>query len=201
MKTVSLLLLALSLWACGPDSPSDDDYKIINATFPHLVLHAPPGMEREFGYDNYIFPADLLAEMGLRDAYFIPYLVNPADSIFHQDLSISESRLTQLEDADFKLLGKAFSQQTKPNIKLDIDLIKNIGLNKLIPIETNQFVKRDFGTSAVTYSSIVYNKAKDKACFYFQNECSGMCAYAEWVFVEKIDGVWTIKQQLSHWVS
>lgn len=201
MKTVSLLLLALSLWACGPDSLSDDDYKIINATFPHLVLPALPGIEREFGYDNYIFPADLLAETELRDVYFIQYLVNPADSIFHGDLSLNESYLTQLKDAEFKLLGKAFSKQTNPSTRLDIDLIKNIGINKLIPIEINQLIRRDIGTSAVTYSSIVYNEAKDKACFYFQDNCSGLCAYAKWVFVEKIDGIWTIKQQLSHWVS
>lgn len=71
MKNIFLFLCMLNILSCNSnssqdsaaestevtvESPSEDDYKIINSTLVHLVQNAPPELEREFGYDNFLSP-------------------------------------------------------------------------------------------------------------------------------------------------
>jgi len=84
---------------------------------------------------------------------------------------------------------------------LTLHKFKNIGLRRLIPVDIKQKVKLKIGEKIITYSRIVYNQKKDKACFYFENKCSGLCGHATFVFVEKIDGIWIIKDELNDWIS
>ena len=182
--------------------PCEDDYKIINSTFVHLALPAPVGAEKEFGYDNYAnIKNDIPAEF-INDVFFTQQLANPTDSIsFKNELVLSENSINKLKDPDFKSLAKQLLSAKFKVVKLDISKIQNTGLFNLIPVDINQTVEREIGESILTYSRIVYNKKMDKACFYFENRCSGFCGFGLFVFVENIDGVWTIKDEIQHWVS
>jgi hypothetical protein len=86
-------------------------------------------------------------------------------------------------------------------LKIEIDLITNVGLWRLIPVDKGQRIEREIGEKIITYSRIVYNSEKSKAVFYFQNNCSGLCGFREFVFVEKINGIWTIKKEIIDWIS
>jgi len=217
MKKILLFFSVIALLSCNSNStqdriadsekiidelPIEDDYKIINSTFVHLVLPAPPEFEKEFGYNNYLNNGENVPEEFINEIYFTQYLVGVSDSSgFQSKLKISEERLSKLDDIDFRKLGETLISTANLSIKLDTDQIKNIGLWRLIPSDINQQVEREIGEKIITYSRIIYNKQKDKACFYFENNCSGLCGYATYVFLEKVDGIWTIKDELMDWIS
>lgn len=219
MKVALAFLLICGLLSCSKDGPSEDDYKIINATFVHLRFPTPSltaesgssMFKRDFGYDNFIF-SDEQIRAGRKEAgdnvFITEYLVSPqTNSIFHDNLRIRESYRVEIKDPEFWELAKSFAIKPTNHAKLEIELIKNIGLDQLIPVKiSGEFNPEMIGSSEIprikfTYSTIHYNKRKDKACFYFQYDCKLMCSSAKWVFVEKIDGIWTIKEAITHWVS
>ena len=211
MKKLLLLFSALILLSCNSNSsqdqiieefPVEDDYKIINSTFVHLVLPAPPEFKRKFGYDNYLFNEKNVPEEYKNEIYFTQYLVSVFDSTgFHSKLKLSVEQLSKLDDIDFRKLGEKLVSEKNRSIKLDTAQIKNIGLQKLIPVDINQKIESEIGEKIITFSRIVYNQQKDKACFYFENNCSGLCGYATFVFVEKVNGIWSIKDEIGDWVS
>ena len=106
------------------------------------------------------------------------------------NLKISEENLSDFDDIDFKNLGCTLNSIRMPSLKLETTLIKNIGLLRLKPVSIDQQVERDIGDKTIIYSSIVYNKWKDKACCYFENNCSGRSSYASFVFRHK--GRWDL---------
>lgn len=209
IKALLFFLVALSLLGCQSQSEkqldssvSDDDYKIINSTFVHLVSQAPLGFEADFGYDNYTFKGKGFPEEHFRPVYFTRYLVSFNDSLaFSSKSSISDDTFSRLVDEDFKALGRALITEAGISLKLETALIQNIGLNRLIPVEIGQRVEREIGEKIITYSRIVYNAKKDKACFYFENNCSGLCGSAIYIFVQKEKGIWVVKEKLVDWVS
>ena len=201
--------MALSLLGCQSQSEkqldstvSDDDYKIINSTFVHLVSQAPLGFEAEFGYDNYTFKGKGFPEEHFRPVYFTRYLVSFNDSLaFSSKSSVTADTFSRLADEEFEALGQALVSESSQNARLDTALIQNTGLNRLVPMEIGQQVEREIGEKIITYSRIVYNAKKDKACFYFENNCSGLCGSATYVFVQKENGIWVVKEKLVDWVS
>ncbi|WP_044200447.1 hypothetical protein [Flammeovirga sp. OC4] len=209
MRSYLFFFSALILLSCNSNSdndknnnvyiPSEDDYKIINSTFVHLTIPAPvtlEGIEREFGYDNFLYDEKDLPKDGRYKIYFTQYLVTLDSLERHRKLRISEERLLKLDDIEFRNLGKEFSLKKNFSVKLDVERINNIGDYKLIPVDINQSVKRKFGEKIITYSRIIYNQGKDKACLYFQNNCVGMCGFGKFVFLNKVNGIWEIKNEL-----
>ena len=217
MKKILLFFSALTLLSCNSNSskdriaeseevvvkmPSDDDYKIINSTIVHLVNPGPPEFERKFGYDNYSKKGKSIPEEYINEIYFTQYLVGVSDSLaFNSKLKISDKSLLKIGDTDFRNLGSKLISSEDLSIKLDTSDIQNTGLYRLILVDINQKVELEIGEKIITYSRIVYNQKKDKACFYFENNCSGLCGYATFVFVEKVEGIWTIKDEIMDWIS
>ena len=182
--------------------PSEDDYKIINSTFVHLVNPGSSEFDRKFGYDNYSKKGKNIPEEYINQIYITQYLVGISDSLaYNSNLTISEKSLSKLDDSEFRNLGTKLISCKALSIKLDTAIIQNIGFNRIIPIDINQKVQRKIGEKIITYSRIVYNQKKDKACFYFENNCSGLCGYATFVFVEKVDRIWVIMDELMDWIS
>lgn len=216
MKQILFSLTALIFFSCNSSSikprieeskeitvenPSDDDYKIINSTFIHLVDPAPE-IEREFAYDNYLKSSRNIINENRNDIYFTQYLTSFSDKVtLSTKFKLSEEKLLELADSEFRSLGRKLISTKNKSIKLDTSMIQNIATYRLIPIEINQKVELEIGEKIITYSRIVYNQKKNKACFYFENDCSGQCGYAFFIFLEKTNGIWTIKDQLLDWIA
>jgi len=112
--------------------PSEDDYKIINSTFVHLVLTAPPGHERKFGYDNYLYKGKNIPEEYINEIYFTQYLADVLDSsAFVTELKLSEEYLSKLNDVDFENLGRELISTKKISLKLDTAQIQKYRIKEI----------------------------------------------------------------------
>lgn len=177
---------------------STEDYQIINATFPHLVMPSPSGTTREFGYDNFNLKDRELPSQYIRNVVFTNVLVPLNDTIVFYP---KPNNRLKIEDATVqKLYYKLFSDEQSEAI-IEIDSITNTGFWKLTPVQRGQKIKREIGDRVISYSRIVYNTDITKAVFYFQNNCSGLCGFGLFVVVEKVNGIWTITKEYHDWVS
>lgn len=170
MKRILLLFSALILFSCNSNSskdridaseevvielPSDDDYKIINSTFVHLVNPGPPEFERKFGYDNYSKNGKSIPEEYINEIYLTQYLVGVSDNLaFNSKLKMSVESLSKIADADFRNLVVKLISSEDLNIKLDTSDIQNTGHYRLIPIDINQKVEREIGEKIITYPKL-----------------------------------------------
>lgn len=177
---------------------SMDDYKIINSTFPHLVVIQPPGATREFGYDNFNLKDREIPDEYIRNVFFTNVLVPLIDTIAFYPRP--NNRLKIEDPTVQKLYNRLFIDQQSELI-LETDSITNTGLWKLTPVQKGQKFKREIGERVISYSRIVYNIDKTKAVFYFQNNCSGLCGFGMFVVVEKVKGIWSITKEYNDWVS
>lgn len=173
---------------------------IINSTFIHLLLPGPPGMKSEFGYDNYNWTKKGKFNLIKRDSiYFTKYLLSLKEiNVFRENIRINEL-LSKFSDAESQLLVKEMVLHCQDAAKLDIDQITNISLYRLIGIEPNQRIALKRGEKIISFSRIVYNSNRTKACFYFENKWAG--GFGKLVIVEKVKGIWEIKQDVIIWIS
>lgn len=177
---------------------STDDYKIINSTFPHLVVIQPPGATREFGYDNFNLMDREIPDEYIKNVFFTNVLVPLIDTIAFYP---RPNNNLKLEDPTVqKLYNRLFTDEQSVLI-IETDSITNSGFWKLTPVQKGQKFKREIGERVISYSRIVYNIDKTKAVFYFQNNCSGLCGFGMFVVVEKVKGIWSITKEYSDWVS
>lgn len=177
---------------------SKDDYKIINSTFPHLVIIPPPGVTREFGYDNFNPKNRDIPEEYFRNVFFTNALVPLIDTaVFYT--RPNESLI--IEDTTIQKLYNRLFTDEQSELIIETDSITNTGLWKLKPVPKGQKIKMEIGERIITYSRIIYNTDKTKAVFYFQNNCSGLCGFGMFIVVEKVKGIWTITKEYNDWVS
>lgn len=185
---------------------SDDDYKIINSTFVHLVIPAPKEFPKKFAYDNYIFDfnsKDTVFYKGLiEDIYLANYIAPISDTIsFPRVYGPNKERIEKLKDKDFIKLITTFKITNLDNLQLDLNKIRNTSFFKPIPFTNTTKIEEESEIDIITYSRILYNKDKTKACFYFEKRCYGLCSFSLFAFVEKVDGIWTIKEQILDYIS
>lgn len=177
---------------------STDDYKIINSTFPHLVVIQPPGATREFGYDNFNLMDREIPDEYIRNVFFTNVLVPLIDTIAFYP---RPNNSLKIEDPTVqKLYNRLFTDEQSVLI-IETDSITNTGFWKLTLVQKGQKFKREIGERVISYSRIVYNIDKTKAVFYFQNDCSGLCGFGMFVVVEKVKGIWSITKEYNDWVS
>ena len=203
MKIITILLLSLLISPYTTEPlPSTDDYNIINATFHHLVMPQPELPEElrdsvpppQFAYDN--FPSDRYPASFMEDIYFTQYL---SDSILPKE---RKEHLEAIKSNDFQGLYQQLMTESQPDKKLDTIFIQNTGRFKLTPIDISQEVDMKSSERAVvSYSSIVYNDDTNKAVFYFDYHSYGMRSFGTFVFVEKVDEIWTITESVLAYVS
>ena len=207
-----LTLLVLATMSCCKDNTpkdkenkttisetiTDNDYKIINSTFIHLVLTPPPGATREFGYDNYDYKDRQISDELIRDVFLTNYLVSLNDTLIFYPKPRSN---LVIEDSTFYTLYKKLISDKRKDLKIEFDSITNTGLWQITPFNKGQIIKNEIEERIVTYSRIVYNYDKSKAVFYFQNDCSGLCSFGKFILVEKVDGIWKIIEEHYDWVS
>ena len=186
------------------DSATSDDYLIINSSLVHLVNPGPPGFELSFGYDNFDYkkqdiniPSDELDSL-----YFTPYLVTLKDSIkIRVEPYDQKDKTEKIKDADYKELVNQLLTVEFQATKIDLDRINNTGIYVLKTIEPNEKPELEIGEKIISYSKIVYNANKTKASFYFENYCAGMCGIGQVVLMEKVNGIWEIKETITNWVT
>lgn len=186
------------------DSATNDDYLIINSSLVHLVNPGPPGFELSFGYDNFDYkkqdiniPSDELDSL-----YFTPYLVTLKDSIkIRVEPYDQKDKTAKIKDADYKeLVNQLFTHEFQATT-IDLNRINNTSIYILKAIEPDENPKLEIGEKIISYSRIVYNADKTKASFYFENYCAGLCAIGQVVIMEKVDGIWKIKDTITNWVA
>jgi hypothetical protein len=210
-----IYILTIFLWitfSCGDNSSqtkkisekvateniSEDDYKIINSTFPHLCGNLPPGATREFSHNNLNPKNRNIPEEYFSTIFFTNSLVPLTDTtVFHT----RPNQSIFIEDTTIKNLYNRLFTKGQRELILETDSITNTGLWKLKPVMKGQKIKLEIGERIITYSRIVYNTDHSKAMFYFQNNCSGLCGFGKFVVVEKVNGVWTIIEEYNDWVS
>jgi len=186
------------------DSASNDDYQIINSTLVHLVNPGPPGFKLNFGYDNFDYkkrkidiPSDELDSL-----YFTPFLVTLNDSIkIRVEPYDQQDKTAKIKDLDYsELVNQLFADELQAT-KINLDRINNTGIYILKAIEPDENPELEIGEKIISYSRIVYNANKTKASFYFENYCAGLCGIGQVVLMEKVDGIWEIKDIITNWVT
>lgn len=184
------------------DTISENDYLILNSTFVHLVVPAPEGAEREFGYDNYVDILHIFPDSMKKVIFFTPYLVSMNGSdFFRTDFFYKEERIEKIKDEEFKKLASLLFNNCPSTLKINPKRVQNIGMMRMVCVEPGTLPKREIGECIITYSRIVYNEPKDKACFYFEKSCSGLNGYGKLVFMMKKNDIWEIVDNVLFWVS
>ena len=186
------------------DSATNDDYLIINSTLGHLVNPGPPGFEPSFGNDNVDYnKQDInIRSDELDSLYFTPYLVTLKDSIkIRVEPYDQKDKAAKIKDADYiELVNLLFTDELQATM-IDLNRITNTSIYILIAIEPNENPELEIGEKIISYSRIVYNANKTKASFYFENYCAGLCGIGQLVLMEKVDGIWKIKDTITNWVA
>ena len=99
-----------------------------------------------------------------------------------------------------KLLEKFPVSKQKPE-RIDIDKFTNTSGIDLIPMYPDSIVDREIGQSIYTFSVFEFNENMDEVVFGFENRCAGLCGYGYFVYAQKIDGVWRVKNLDMAWIS
>lgn len=192
-----LVSITASLWGCktsAVDTIVDEDYLVLNSTLVHLFTIAPEGHERQFGYHNHELSDGEIPEELIRKAYVVPFLFSVSDTLgFSQPARID---IEKIQDATFRSLAKQLFEASPVTQPLELSKITNTGLNRIVAGERH--APRE-SRSIYSCSRIVYQQGK--ACFYFEDQCRGMCGRGVLVLVEKVDGIWEIKEEVYGWVS
>ena len=184
----------------GIEYTIEEDYKVINSCFTHLLFNVFPDSTKTFGYDNFLsdnYPDSIKREMLLTNCLKGINDTSGFKFSYEEEFDV----LRDIKDSSFKSLGEDFLAVSSKNLMLDFSKINNTGLFKLKPVIINEKPKLDIGESYFSFSRIKYNLNKNKACFYFVENCNGLCGSGTFIFLEKINGVWEIKKRLLHWIS
>lgn len=172
------------------------DHQIINATLIPLLF---PLRDMDANDLN----RKVLPE-SLRDTlYFTPYLlpVSSEKQDFRMSMDTENEHWESLaKDTTYAFSRQLFSKDLKL-LKIIPQRISNTGVYRLLKLEPSKLPERKPGEKLITYSCIVYNPAKDRACFYFENNCYGSCGFAELVFVKKENGIWKVDKNIFFWIS
>tara|TARA_B100000674_G_scaffold485164_1_gene491630 strand:- start:1853 stop:2446 length:594 start_codon:yes stop_codon:yes gene_type:complete len=197
MKQLFFIGILFVLLSCGTQETqkaSQEDYLVLNTVFPNLVVKSPPGTKDTWAPNNFKKVDTVKFKNLIEEVYFINYLAHTKDSSFtHQ---IDSTYKSNLESNHKQLLRQLLTKQN--NIPLELKKITNVGFYKIISFK-NQ--KLDIGKPFLCFSNIIYNKNKTEACFYFENNCNGMCSSGELIFLKKIKGNWEPVKRLEIWVS
>lgn len=78
-----------------------------------------------------------------------------------------------------------------------------IPLGVLIPIGANTGFKDTFPDIKILLrlSMPAYSPTKDMAIVYFSEDCGGLCAHGEYVFLQLVNGSWRVTKRLQAWTS
>lgn len=182
---------------------TDEDYSILNSTFIHLFIPSPEGEIREFGYDNFVIEIDSSLEEFVYDVYLSNHLASLNDTVCYSNshIIISKDYLRNLKDPVYYELGLKLIADSSEVKFMDTDQIINVGFSRIIPWNYPQNTKEEVLRPLVKFSHIVYNKSKDRACFYYENKCGGLCGNGLYIFMKREDDIWVIDDELLVWIS
>lgn len=96
--------------------------------------------------------------------------------------------MIQLVESDFRSKYLKFEELT------------NIGDYQLQPINFEP-TESDRVVAILTFSRVVFDENKTKACYYYKEYCGSDCGYGYMVFVERINGEWNLKAKSQLWIS
>lgn len=138
---------------------SSDDYNIINAIFPHLVISSPPGTNREFGYENYNPKDRKIPDAYFRKVYFTNVLVLLNDTVV---FNLRPNERLNIDDSSVQKLYKRLFLTDPIDLIIEMDSITNTGLSKLTPVRKGQKFDREISQMFISYSTISYNPDNQK---------------------------------------
>lgn len=178
----------------------EEDYKIINSCFVHLLLPGPQGSTEKFGYTNYLnngYPKEYM-----KNIFFTDELISVNKFVSKkQKIDLNNEYWQKIQDSTFKKLIFKFHNDSSKNVKLNLNRINNTGIYKIVPKRCHNNLDLEIGESYYTFSRIIFDLSKKKGLFYFEDNCAGLCGSGSFIFVEKINGIWEIKERLIHWIS
>ena len=86
------------------------------------------------------------------------------------------------------------------NEKLELEKLTNVGEYHLRPVDYEQ-TKQDRIVATLTFSRVVFNEDRTKACYYYKEYCGPLCGYGYLVFAERTAGSWKLKAKHQLWIS
>jgi len=178
------------------DTISVDDYDILNSCFSAASSH--PGNAYKVEEANFLEKNKYQYLPYLQDIYITKYL------LAYKGTNGQKSRIrftkdevmSSLTNKEFTSLIERFYSGTIGDLKIDISKIKNTETYKLVPVEIDEKIRPDSGYTRITYSRILYNEMRDKACFYREN-CDHFYRWGEFLFLVKENGNWNEKQSIT----
>ena len=216
MKLLFILFapLLVSLSSCNnpfrdnPPQATQDDYEIIKATFELLESNPPPSIsgyeteEMEEPEEVEAFNYEVLPDEAFEKIYFTDKLIAPKKMMaFPDEKKYIKYYSDTFKDLEYNQMLLSVVRSKQVDAILELDKIKNIGLHKLVPLPYRNDKNIEMGDSQITYSTISYNRDRNKACFYFEDRCSGLCGRGILVAVKKVRGTWKIVEEHEVWVS
>ena len=105
----------------------------------------------------------------------------------------------QLEDNWRQLLFKLID--TEPSSEhLKFEDFSNVGDYQLRPVNFEP-TEQDRVVATLTFSRVVFNEDRTRACYYYMEYCGPLCGYGYLVFVERTEGTWKLKKKHQLWIS
>ncbi len=202
IKTAFLFIFVLAICSnCTnshksiPEKATSEDYKVINATFYHLVQDMNDTINWEFGYTNFIKSFKNIPERFILKTY--------VENVLLVDSTLTENEILKISNGNIHLRKKDL--QNLKAVELNTKYIMNVGYRRIYPIKTASGRENslEIGNEKITFSRIFYNKTKDKAFFQVKYVFCGISRFVKAVYVEKINGLWEIKNEvfINNWIA
>jgi len=105
----------------------------------------------------------------------------------------------QLEDSWRPLMINLVESDFK-NEHFELKELTNVGDYQLRPVSFEP-TEQDRVVATLTFSRVVFNEDRTKACYYYKEYCGPLCGYGYLVFAERTAGTWKLKAKHQLWIS
>jgi hypothetical protein len=192
-KVILLILLHIVFQLQASNEANEEDYTILNTVFPSFVIKSPQNTKEEYSPNNFPKVDTVKFKNIITKIYFTPLLSEVKKGLFKNPIDSIPVDVS----SNGKILFTALIN-SNTNKTLDLNKLTNTGFYQIISYN-NQ--KQKIGEHRLTFSNIIYDKSKTEACFYFEDNCAGLCAYGDLVFLKKINGIWKVSRRIEIWLS
>jgi len=105
----------------------------------------------------------------------------------------------QLDDS-WRKLAVSLIESDFSSVHLKYKDLKNIGEYQLRPLNFKP-TEQDRVAATLTFSRVVFNEDRTRACYYYEEYCGRLCGYGYLVFVERTKGTWKLVRKHQLWIS
>jgi len=173
---------------------SNEDYLVLNTVFANMVNSAPPDAKEIYSPNNLINVDTVKFKEYMSNVYLTNQLLPLNDSLFKTQLGNDYSKSVRKDYR--RIFNRLLAKKSRQEFKLN--QITNVGLFR---VKKPNYKSLNIGEHHLVFSRIIYNHSKNKACFYYENYCDGMCSFGKLIFLEKRNGIWTVIEKDLIWVA